>query len=474
MSDELDFSLPKQQQAAVGKSWGIAILLVVILIAQIISITLSVLRAPRSPGAPRAGDATAAESHRELAMRLEKQGLNARAASAWQEYLETVPADAVKSAKIWYRIGKLYQESAEYDKALESFYRSEGCFKLNEVGPEISRRIQECLEGLGKFAALRYELAERVGIDTDAAVTGDVVVAEIGAWKMTKSELDRRIEEQIERQLSQFAAYLPEEQRKSRKEAMLKQLAGSRERLQMLQQLIMEELLYRSAREARLHEDPETHALLRDTERKILAQRVIERELQDRIKITDGDVRTYYEANKSTYREPERAQISHILVDSEEKAGAVLNSLKDGEEFKELAKGVSLDAATADKGGEIEDWLKAGGADAAGIGLSAEAVAQIFAAAPGTVLEQPFSSDKGFHIVKLRKREAERQKSFEEVEQEARRALRAGKEREVQQRLMEELKDRYDVVIHFAQFADKAAEDAAAAAKDGNQRSTGP
>ena len=53
----------------------------------------------------------------------------------------------------------------------------------------------------------------------------------------------------------------------------------------------------------------------------------------------------------------------------------------------------------------------------------------------------------------LLEREPPRQKPLDEVRQEVYRALRAQKEREVQERLLSELRERYDVVVHQGAFA---------------------
>ena len=63
------------------------------------------------------------------------------------------------------------------------------------------------------------------------------------------------------------------------------------------------------------------------------------------------------------------------------------------------------------------------------------------------------STEKGIHIIKVLKREAERQKGFDEVKNEVALALRSQKEREVQQGLFARLKEQYDVVIHQSAFS---------------------
>ena len=456
MPDELNLTLPERKQKPPSRSGAATVLLVLLLLLVIANLAVSLTgrSANRRPAAPAV---LPAEDQKDLALKLERQGLHATAAEAWKEYMASASPDAREQANIWYRIGTLQQEAGSHEKALEAYYRSESLAVVDELAPEIGRRTQECLEALGKFAALRHELADRVGIKKGEQPAGTEVLAEIGKQKITKARLDQMVEEQVERQLAQFAAHLPPEQLNKQKEAMLRRFATPQARLQMLQQFIGQELLYREAREARLADDPATRALLRDVEKSILAQKAMERELADKIKITPTDVQTYYEAHKKDYVQPERAQISHILVKDERAAKAALRSLKEGAKFGELAKQLSQDEATKAKGGEVAGWVGKG-SPIPGIGSSDEATAAIFTTEAGKVADKAVKTDKGFHIIKVRTREPERQKAFDEVQQDAHRALRSRKEREVQQNLIERLKGKHDVVIHHAQLEDKKPE----------------
>jgi len=452
MPDELDLTLPrgKKDQPSTGRRRLPAALAVILLIG-IANLVLVWRGSSGRPEPTLTGGFTPASS-KDLALKLEKQDLNESAARAWREYLASPGLDDVERAKVWYRVGKLHQESGHYEKALDAFYRSEAVAHVNELSEEISRRSQECLEALGKFAALRYELAERVGSEEGQVRPGDEIVAEIGPQKITKAQLDESIEKQIDLQMAQFGAYLTPEQFKRQKEAVLKRLSSSAERLRMLNQLIVEEVLYRKAREDRLYEDPDVRALLEDAERKILAQAVLQREIAAEVKITEGDLELYYQAHKDEYRQPERAEVSHILVEDEQAAEEVMKRLESGEDFGDLARELSKEKATADAGGEISGEVEKG-SPIPGIGRSDEATGLIFSTAAGEVADRPVKTDRGFHVLKVRSREGERQKPFDEVRDEVYRTIRARKEREVQEDLIERLKQRHNVVIHHSQFA---------------------
>ena len=78
-----------------------------------------------------------------------------------------------------------------------------------------------------------------------------------------------------------------------------------------------------------------------------------EKLLKDRVKITDDQIKEYFEANKDTFAQKEQVEASHILVDDEKTAKEVKAKLDDGGDFAELAKEYSTDTSNADSGGEL-------------------------------------------------------------------------------------------------------------------------
>jgi len=454
MAEKLKFEVPKKSETAARVPGIVTLILVLVLIIGILNAVLLVWKSGTETITTPAGGLSAT-ALKDLALKLEKQKLTKAAASVWNEYLDRAQIGNEEQAKVRYRMGKLYQEAGGYEDALKNYYRSEYLARVADIEPEIGRRIEQCLESLGKFASLRYELADRVGMDDTEGGAGGEVVAEIGTQKITKAGLDQIIEEKIERMLSQYRSRLTPEQVSRQKEMMLARFSGSEERLKALEQHIMEEVLYRRAREMKLAEEAETQKLLNSVEKSILAERMAEKEIKEKVNITESDVKNYYEAHKDEYMQSERAQISHILVSDEKTAEEILGKLAAGAAFEELAKEYSTDKNTADKGGQIAGWVEKGSRYVAGIGASKEAADVIFSTEEGKVAEKAVKSSRGFHVIMVNKREAERQKPYEEVKEKALNAMRAQKQQEVLKNLIDELKERYDVVIHRSEFEDK-------------------
>ena len=71
------------------------------------------------------------------------------------------------------------------------------------------------------------------------------------------------------------------------------------------------------------------------------------------VKISDDDLKAYYEENKGMFQFEDNFRLSHIVLDSKEEATRVLEELNNGSSFPALAMEVSLDDFTAYQGGDI-------------------------------------------------------------------------------------------------------------------------
>jgi foldase protein PrsA len=70
----------------------------------------------------------------------------------------------------------------------------------------------------------------------------------------------------------------------------------------------------------------------------------------DGVKVSDKEIKDYYEQNKDQYIE---VKTSHILVDKEETAKEIEKELKNGADFAEMAKKQSTDKVSGAEGGDL-------------------------------------------------------------------------------------------------------------------------
>jgi len=231
-----------------------------------------------------------------LALKLEKQEFYGTAAETWIEYLGAVSTGADERARIWYRIGRMREQSGDCESALAAYYRSEQISALPELEQEISMAAERCLTRLARFAALRSEIAARTSIGADEG-PGSEVLAEIGAEKITREMLVAMIESEIDAQVAQIAAGMPAEQVRAQREKILEEVMQETNLGKWLERLVVEELLFRYAMEENLHEDPEIAEMSRRIERNLLTSQVLAREYANSVTVTGDEMRAWYSAN---------------------------------------------------------------------------------------------------------------------------------------------------------------------------------
>lgn len=97
----------------------------------------------------------------------------------------------------------------------------------------------------------------------------------------------------------------------------------------------------------------------------------------------------------------EQVHSRHILVVDEATARALIEQLRNGADFAQLAATYSLDQSTAPSGGDL-GWV------APGVLLQPEVEAAIFALAPGELAPEPVRSSLGYHVVQTLERVQDR------------------------------------------------------------------
>lgn len=290
MSDDLKLSLDSVKREKKDRT-ALIIALLVILIALAAPNIAQFLRSIGGSG----GDPVVLER---VALKLEKQELYSAAAETWIEYIEAAAPEKDERARILYRIGRMREQSGDYESALAAYYRSEQTAVISELEQEISMAAERCLTRLAKFSALRSEIAARTSIGADDG-PGAEVLAEIGAEKITKEMLLAMIESEVSAQVAQTAAGMPADQVRARREKVFEEVMKETDLGQWLERLIAEEILFRYAMEENLHEDPEIADMSRRIERNLLTSQVLAREYTEYVSVTEDELREWYRANGS-------------------------------------------------------------------------------------------------------------------------------------------------------------------------------
>jgi peptidyl-prolyl cis-trans isomerase C len=158
-------------------------------------------------------------------------------------------------------------------------------------------------------------------------------------------------------------------------------------------ELIAREIFAQEAEKKGLPRNPEIQRQLEQTRQDILIRAVIRDHLKNN-PVTDAEVKAEYDkltkgaggAGDREYR------ARHILVESEAEAKAIIEQIKKGGKFEELAK-KSKDPGSAEKGGDL-DW---NGPDTF-VKPFSEAMVKL---EKGQVTDTPIKTDFGWHVIRL-------------------------------------------------------------------------
>jgi len=206
----------------------------------------------------------------------------------------------------------------------------------------------------------------------------------------------------------------------------------------VLDQMISEKLLIQEAKDMGLGEDKDVLEQIKKMTEQILVQALIEREILNKLKVNDEEVLEYYEQNKDSFTEKEQVHLYNILLETEEEAQDILEQLKAGGDFSEIAKEKSTGPSAA-QGGDLGYLSK---------GTIIPEIEEVVFALGLEELSEVIKTDFGFHILKITEKKPKSVKTLEEVKEDIIQTLLPNKQKEAFENLLEELKGKAEIEIN--------------------------
>jgi peptidyl-prolyl cis-trans isomerase C len=140
---------------------------------------------------------------------------------------------------------------------------------------------------------------------------------------------------------------------------------------------------------------------------RILIEKLIAREVNARIEVTDDEAERYYMANRRAYATERRVRVAQIVVSSRERAEAILKRLKTGEDFDKVAREVSI-GPEAVRGGDLGFFER---------GVMPDAIDRMVFSLPVGKVSPVAQSPYGYHIFKVLRQEPAGGKTFADVKE---------------------------------------------------------
>jgi peptidyl-prolyl cis-trans isomerase C len=148
--------------------------------------------------------------------------------------------------------------------------------------------------------------------------------------------------------------------------------------------------------------------------------------------VTPQEVSDYYANNQEQFLTLEQIRASHILLNTEDEAKAVIAQLKAGASFEDLATEKSTDPTAKDNKGDLGYFDQEAN-------LVSEFKEAAFALKTGQITPDPVKSQFGYHVIKVVDRKPARQMTLEEATPSITDELKQDKESTVFQKFLDDL-----------------------------------
>ena len=206
-------------------------------------------------------------------------------------------------------------------------------------------------------------------------------------------------------------------------------------RAMMLEQIINRKLFLLDAIKSGYEFNSQFKEELQKLKEDLLANFAITKAVEN-VKVTDEDIKKFYEDNKDKMLNPEMVNASHILVDSEEKANELLEEIKAEKiTFEEAAKANST-CPSSQNGGNLGQFGKGQ--------MVPEFDTAVFAMEIGEI-SGPVKTQFGYHLIKLNSKTEASEIPFEDVKESIAIQLTTEKQQAAFQSKINQLKILYPV-----------------------------
>lgn len=200
-------------------------------------------------------------------------------------------------------------------------------------------------------------------------------------------------------------------------EAFRRENAGAqpqgRDARSIVEELIARQLVEADAREKKLIDQPEVQAELAQAREKILLSAAIRNYLEQN-PVTEDELKKVYSEQVTKIPAGTEYKARHILVESEDKAKALIEQLNKGADFAELAKKEST-GPSGSKGGDL-GWFEP------------QQMVPPFSAAvqkleKGKITQSPVQTQFGWHVIQLEDTRSQQPPTLEQVRPQLERVL---------------------------------------------------
>jgi parvulin-like peptidyl-prolyl isomerase len=286
---------------------------------------------------------------------------------------------------------------------------------------------------------------------TVSSYAEDVVVAKVNGTVFTQKNLETEVDRLIP-QLT-FHRNVPPEKRKQYygkaldelinrelqyQDAKAKDIKIEKEKIDAQIEKFKKRFKSEKEYQAALEKEKATEEQVRSRiEKELLAQAAYTRNVTEPAKMSEPALKEYYEKNAAKFKQPESAKLRIISTTDEKKAQDILAKIKQGDDFGELAYGLSEDSYRVKSGdiGYIHKGRMLPEIDAVGFKLKVGEVSDIIKA------------ENNWFIIKVEDKKPEHQMTFEETKAKLQKELEAERANELKKKWIDDLRAKAKIEI---------------------------
>jgi foldase protein PrsA len=165
-----------------------------------------------------------------------------------------------------------------------------------------------------------------------------------------------------------------------------------------------------------------------------LQSKLTQKVTKDEGKVSEADVKDYYEKNKKRFAQPERRDLMVVLTKTKAKADQARSAIRSGDSFKAVAKKYSIDDASKSQGGKLPDVTK---------GQQEKALDQaVFSARKGK-LEGPVKTQFGYYVFQVSKVTPASQQSLDQASDTIRNLLKSQRQQKALSAFIKDFREEY-------------------------------
>ena len=311
--------------------------------------------------------------------------------------------------------------------------------KAKQLFPETYRRMDEVLYRMG----LCYE---KLGDYQKAAEMYEKIVMNFQKSKYSKEAWDRiniafahNYQDTVAYVGGEYITSLQVENLLERLNPMMRNYYSTKEgKKKLLEEMIKQKLLTKEAEARKLYLNSEVQNRLEECRQNVLARAMID-EMRKNITVSDREVEKFYRSHLEQYKEPATIKAFRIEVKSKSLADSLYRLLKKGANFDTLRAKFSVGRDKNNKAPSV--ITKKGPKD--------KTFEKIFKTRKGKISKPIQMDDSTYVIFKIVDKKKEGYKPLKQVSAAIKTRLKQKKEKEAYDKLLEDLRKKYEVKIFW-------------------------